>query len=132
MSSDRLATLLRQRQLLSTHLAWLDAEIAEASGLSPSTPPPASTPLPPPPPPSPPPARPGPEQAGTAPAGSLREADPEALARANALADSLLKDYAARNTDTPQSARRSCLMLTLAVGLLAVAGFMGIYLIYYR
>ncbi len=130
MPSDRLAALLRQRQLLTGHLAWLDAEIAEASGLSPEAAPAASPTAPP----TPPPPLPAPTTATeSAPTtGKLKEADPEALARANALADSLLKDYAARNTDTPQSARRSCLMLTLAVGLLGIAGLMGIYLIYYR
>jgi hypothetical protein len=135
MPSDRLAALLRQRQLLTGHLAWLDAEIAEASGQNPTQTPTPSVAAPTPTPPSPPQA-PASEPAIVATvavtAGKLKEADPEALARANALADSLLKDYSARNPDTPQAARRSCLMLTLAIGLLGVAGLMAIYLIFYR
>jgi hypothetical protein len=43
--SDRLQQLLRQRALLQEHLAWLDREIAEASGGAP-TPAPAATPSP--------------------------------------------------------------------------------------
>jgi len=130
MPSDRLAALLRQRHLLAGHLAWLDAEITEASGLNTdeTLAPPASPSV------SPAPPAPLPSTAidGPQTPGKLKDADPEALARANALADSLLKDYSARNTDTPQSTRRGCLMLALAVGLLGVAGLMAINLIFFR
>lgn len=130
MPSDRLAALLHQRQLLTGHLAWLDAEIAEASGLNPDeTLAPAAFPSAPAAPPAP---LPSTATEGSQTPGKLKDADPEALARANALADSLLKDYSARNTDTPQSTRRGCLMLALAVGLLGVAGLMAINLIFFR
>ena len=39
--SDRFQELLRQRALVQQHLAWLDGEIAEASGSTPATPTPA-------------------------------------------------------------------------------------------
>jgi hypothetical protein len=48
--ADRLAELLRQRALLQDHVAWLDREIAVASGSStvalPGTPPVAGSPVP--------------------------------------------------------------------------------------
>jgi hypothetical protein len=138
MPSERLATLLRQRQQLAEHLIWLDTEITAAEAVSTlqaapltaspsgSTPPalPAATAIAPP-------VTPG-APAGPEFTGKLIEADPAALARANALADSVLESYRAQSTDTPQATRRSCLLLAVAFALLCTAAVMGIYLFYYR
>ncbi|MEY4488705.1 MAG: hypothetical protein RIQ79_1213 [Verrucomicrobiota bacterium] len=132
--SERLATLLRQRQHLAEHLAWLDTEIASASSGSAaselntpavriaSTPPSLSIAQP---------ATPSPP-AGPEFSGKLIEADPDALARANALADSVLESYRTQSADTPQATRRSCLLLTVAFALLCAAAVMGVYIFYNR
>jgi hypothetical protein len=136
MPSERLAVLQRQRQILAEHLNWLDAEIAAEEKTS--TPDSAiqasrevalpSSPLP-----EPSPPRANPPAQPDAPADSvLKEADPEALARANALADTLIKEYRAQNPHSPESTRRSCLLLTVAFGLFGVAGLMGLYWFFYR
>lgn len=134
MPSERLAVLQRQRQILAEHLTWLDAEIAAEKAVSASTlhaPPEVA--LPPTPPPAPPPlGSDSPIPPAPPVTGVLKEPDPEALARANALADSLIKEYRAQNPHSPESTRRSCLMLTLAFGLFGVAGLMGLYWFYYR
>lgn len=136
MSSARLAALLRQRQILTEHLAWLDSEIAAASTASAAAtelPAVSENSAPVSPSPQPPPALPDAQPRPDAPVqGTLKQPDPEALARANALADSLIKEYRAQNPNTPESTRRSCLMLTLAMGLFGVAGLMGLYWLYYR
>lgn len=134
MPSERLAVLQRQRQILAEHLTWLDTEITAEKAVSASTlQAPPEVALPPTPPPAPPPlGSDSPIPPAPPVTGVLKEPDPEALARANALADSLIKEYRAQNPHSPESTRRSCLMLTLAFGLFGVAGLMGLYWFYYR
>jgi hypothetical protein len=127
MPSERLDALLRQRQLIRDHLTWLDSVITATSDpapLPPTTPPPLSSPLSP--------ATNNASPPATPPAGKLVEADPEALARANALADSLLHDYHSKNPDTPATTRHSCLLLTIAFVLFCTAAVMAVYLSHYR
>lgn len=140
MSSARLSTLLRQRQLLTEHLAWLDTEIAAASApASPSLTPqpapfvPVATSLPAPlspvpvTPPAPSVVDPLALPAAPAPA-SPSDTSPDALALANARADALLAEYRAKSDATPDNTRRSCILLAVGLGLIGIALIMAIYL----
>lgn len=147
MPEERLAELLHQRALLSQHVAWLDAEIARASGASSSLgipPAPAPAPLPSPPPPAIPAASAAPATPATidlapaaaAPAPAFPEPTPEpvseAVAVANKRADEIIANYAATESFNPESTRRSCLLLAIAAFLIGTATLIGIYLLNYR
>jgi hypothetical protein len=142
MPEERLAELLRQRALLSQHVAWLDAEIARASGASGSLgipPAPAPAPLPSPPQPIITAAPAAIAVAAVAPAPAADEpAEPapepvsEAVALANKRADEIIANYAATESFNPESTRRSCLLLAIAVFLIGSAALIGIYLFNYR
>jgi len=128
MSSARIATLLRQRQLVAEHLAWLDAEIlASATDAGPAQPAAAPAPadL------SPPPAQ-APAHPTNTPGAVPADGTPDAVAQANARADALLAEYRASETDTPENARRSCLLLTVGVALLGAIVLLAAYFLYTR
>lgn len=126
MPPDRLTALRRQRALVAEHLAWLDAEILAQAPFQTL------------------PAAPAPAPVNDVPAGpasapssaivdspSLIEPAPEALAAANARADEIIATYAATERLDPAAARKGCLQLALAFGLLGIAGILAVYLIYY-
>lgn len=123
MRPDRLTALRRQRALVAEHLAWLDAEILaqapfQALPVAPSVIPVAEPAAPSPSPPVP-----------DSPA--LIEPAPDALAAANARADEIIATYTATERLDPAAARKGCLQLAVAVGLLGIATVLAIYLIYY-
>lgn len=144
MPDDRLAELLRQRALLSQHLAWLDSEIAKASGAPlPSVP--QAIPLP---------AIP-PEAAvppavvlpisGIAPAATpattltevslpAEPAEPqsEAVIQANKRADEIIANYSATDRFDPNEAKRGCIVLAAGVFVIGATILIGIYLFNYR
>ena len=137
MPAERLAELLRQRALLSRHLAWLDAEIAQASspgsaGFQPApikTPPAPSAPAP----------APVPAPIATAaPTSPLPpdapDAEPvsEAVAVANKRADEIIARYAATDSFNPDSTRRGCLLISICIFLIGASVLVGIYLLNYR
>jgi hypothetical protein len=137
MPDERLAELLRQRALLSQHVAWLDAEIARASGAigSVGVQSPPTKPLPPP-------AQPiapaAPAEIAIAAADKVPAAEPapepvsEAVVLANKRADEIIAQYAATDRFNPESTRRSCLLLAIAAFLIGTATLIGIYLFNYR
>jgi hypothetical protein len=130
-SPDHLATLLRQRALISQHLAWLDAEIAAHTPGSAATPPPPPTP-----------ASLAVAVATPASAASLTEpipaataADtefPDPLAEANSRADEIINRYRSAEALNPADTKRSCLLLMAAVLLFSTAIIIGVYLLRYR
>lgn len=124
MPPDRLTALRRQRALVAEHLAWLDAEIhAQApfrslpaksvaeneNNVSPAVSPPTTV----------------------LDSPVLIEPAPDALAAANARADEIIANYTATERLDPVAARKGCLQLALALGLLGIAGVIAGYLIYY-
>jgi hypothetical protein len=123
MPDERLAELLRQRALLSRHVAWLDAEIARAGapgdvGIQPAPskqPPPPSVPA-----------------AISAPSIPEPEAEPEAVALANKRADEIIARYAATDSFNPDSTRRGCLLISISLFLIGASVLVGIYLLNYR
>jgi len=130
MSADRLAELLRQRALLHEHLAWLDAEIAAASGpaaTASATAPPAvairpATTAPRLPAPVAPAAAaiPAPALAppvGTAPTPGLTEASAEAI----------LSEYQVKPDNLRQDVRKGCLLYFAASFVLLGLGVLGLY-----
>ena len=134
MPSERLDALLRQRALITQHLAWLDAEIARATD-APTPPrslgdaqsptdavPVSETEAP---------AASTPESPSSVPSG-LPEAAPAALAEANARADEIIAKYSATDRFDEQGAKRGCILLAVAVFLLGTAGLMTVYLLYYN
>ncbi len=160
MPDVRLAELLRQRALLSRHVAWLDAEIARASGTaSPVLPPspsasdagPAAAITPPKSAPGAPilaplthpapvlssPPAPTPAPDVTTAESEAEPAPPpepvsEAVLLANQRADEIIANYAETDRFDAASARRSCLLLAIAVLLLGAAALIGIYMLNYR
>lgn len=133
MSSARLAELLRQRALVSQHLAWLDAEIVAASdpaaptaAVVPATPPAAAAPV------------------LAAPASAIAElraelspstapdASPdEAVALANQRADEIIARHSAEDRFDPDATRRGCILFAVFVGCLLVLGVVAIYYFQY-
>ncbi len=162
MPDERLAELLRQRALLSQHVAWLDAEITRASGApvpgsagscAPGSiqPAPKKDPLVPAPQtaiapaPTTSPAPAASASAALAPSAALTvsaddkptaepetEPVPEAVALANKRADEIIANYAATDSFNPETTRRSCLLLAIGVFLIGTAILSGIYLLNYR
>lgn len=104
-SSDRLATLRRQRAFLQDHLAWIDAEIAAATGTpSTSVEPPAAA----------------------VPSGAVSEST--APAEVSADADAILAEYRGSPGAVEQDVRRGC-FLYFAAGLVLLAlGGLVVYL----
>ncbi len=126
MPSERLDALLRQRALVSQHLAWLDTEIAAAN--SDGAPPPLATP-------SPPVRVPAPAPAFAAhedPTAFPPSAPPEVIAQANARADEIIAEHSTSDRFDPVSTKRGCILLAIAVSLLGVTGILGAYLFWYR
>ena len=105
--SDRLPELRRQRALVAEHLAWLDREIADASGDAPATPaaPPPVT--------LPPSTQPG--DAGDLPT-----------------AEKILAEFRREAERAPADMRRGCLWSFLAGMLLLILGVAAIYWLRYR
>lgn len=159
MPDERLAELLRQRALLSRHVAWLDAEIARASGAAPEqdratgdtpnvdTPAPLfpsaapvvarATPVPVVDSTLKPLAAPitnSPVTSGETGGAATPEEEPvsDAVALANKRADEIIAKYSAVDKFDPDATRRGCLMLTIGVFLIGTAILIGIYLLNYR
>lgn len=132
MSQERLTHLLRQRALLSQHLAWLDTEIASAHGeIIPAPtdktstavpvdgdnaifvktksplPSPASNPRPP-----------------------LAEDDPASLA--NKKADQIIASYSMADRFDPSATKRGCIAIAVGAGLILVGIFAVWYFVHYR
>jgi hypothetical protein len=112
--SDRLQELLRQRALVQQHLAWLDGEIAAASGQEPVNPPPASSPLRPVARPAPPPPSYVASQAAalarhavTAPAPSATRSDENPH---TAAADAILSEYRVEPDSLKTDVRKGCFL----------------------
>lgn len=123
-SPDRLASLLRQRALISQHLAWLDTEIAAHSATPADFPSPAipSAPTPA--------ALTPPAQPSSSLAIEPAVLDP--VAQANARADEIINRYRDTEALNPADTRRSCLLLLAAALLLSTALVIGIYWLRYR
>ncbi len=110
--SDRLAELRRQRALVQTHLAWLDAEIARAAGATTTTLPPAA---------------PAPTVAvpsAALPAVPATEDPP----RMTPVADTILEEYRVPEASLKNDVRKGCL-LYFAAALAAVAA--GVVVLYF-
>lgn len=117
--SDRLAELRRQRALIAEHLAWLDRQIAEASGAGGAKPPtslpgPHSAPSP----------VPGPQGVAvvaaalkaTAQTAGRPSESPEVVAAADAILEEYRQPEAALKTDI----RKGCILyFVAALGVLA-------------
>lgn len=137
MPPDRLSTLLRQRALLSQHLAWLDAEIASAHGETPFTPttaiPPSSS-LP---------------AAGTSiepgsnkemasafivetPTTALAVGAEDSVSLANQKADQIIASYSTADRFDPAAAKRGCILLAVGAGLVLVGIFAVWYYFHYK
>lgn len=104
MTPDRLKALQHQRMVVAQHLAWLDAEIADAGMPTPAD-----------------------ETAAPAAASTPPPAADDPRAQAEARADEILAEYAATDRFDPASARRGCIQLTLAVFALGALCLLGIY-----
>ena len=123
MSTDRLTALLRQRELVAQHLAWLDREIAEARGDTPASAPasaPATLPVEPA----------VADAAASAPPPNTDEPDPVTVA--NARANEILERYAATDRFDADSTRRGCLLFAVATLVLGLGGLFLIYVLRYR
>ena len=70
--------------------------------------------------------------AGTAVQPPEKAVEEEKLASANARADAILEEYAATDRLDPDAARRSCLLLAVALFLFGVAGLLAVYFFRYR
>jgi hypothetical protein len=104
MNPDRLAELERQRAIVRDHLAWLENEIAVATGSPPPSAPPAPSPTP--------------SASSSAPPAVPDPIAPE-ISRADHSADPAL---------AAASARRGCLLSAAA---LLLAGFVLLAIIYF-
>lgn len=129
MSADRLAELLRQRALIKEHLAWLDAEIAAASGpaaTSAAEPPtvtvrPATADARP----ASPVARETAEVATPAVAPAFAAATPPGLTEASA--EAILGEYQVKPDNLRQDVRKGCLLYFAASFVLLALGVLGLY-----
>ena len=123
MSTERLTALLRQRELVAEHLAWLDREIAEARGdTSASTPTNAPVTLPV-----------EPTVAGAEASQTPSDtAEPDPVTVANARANEILERYAATDRFDAESTRRGCLLFAIATLVLGLGGLFLIYVLRYR
>lgn len=107
---DRLAELRRQRALIAAHLAWLDREIAAASGLKDQATPKA-------------PAQPTPELATAIVAAALKAKHSATAAESPVVAadaDSILEEYRVPPDSLKTDVRKGC-FLYFAAALVAVA-----------
>lgn len=104
--SDRLSELQRQRALIQGHLAWLDQEIAAATG-KPVTP--AITPLP------------------VAKPAIPVPAEPAVAAAEEPLADELIAKFGAEEQTSPQNVRRGCITFFALAMALLLLGVYGLY-----
>ncbi|MEN9841422.1 MAG: hypothetical protein RL376_1222 [Verrucomicrobiota bacterium] len=126
MAQERLSSLLRQRALLTQHLAWLDAEIADAQGAPPAapyTPPtlpstPDKSPAP-----APVPAVPVSPPVNVEPA----PVEPDPVNLANQRADQIIASYSAVDRFDPSATKRGC--IALAAGALFI--MFGIFAVWY-
>jgi hypothetical protein len=144
MTPERIDALRRQRALVAGHLAWLDSELAAATGAGAPPGPEATNPIPlsapPPAAPSasvaPPPVVPGTtttEPVGAAEADEVNAPESEdKLANANARANAILEQYAATDRFNPEATRRGCILSAIAALLFGITALMVIYLVRYR
>ena len=136
MPPDRLSTLLRQRALLSQHLAWLDAEIASAHGETPFTQttaipnpsvlPVASTSI----------GTGGNEQAQVSftesPTPALSVGAEDSVSLANQKADQIIASYSTADRFDPAATKRGCILLAIGAGLVLVGIFAVWYYFHYK
>ena len=144
--SDRLAELLRQKQLLQEHLNWLDQEIARtATSAVLGTPPSPSV------------AKPAPEAPATPPeavvsalpatpavampvrktppASSIETAPPAPAGKseeAMRIADEILARYQQEEAIRPEDTKRGCIVLASAIFVILAAIFLVTYVLFYR
>ncbi len=136
MPPDRLSTLLRQRALLSQHLAWLDAEIASAHGETPDT---QTTAIP-------------PSSGLTAanvsigpggnekaqvsftetPTPALAVGAEDSVSLANQKADQIIASYSTADRFDPSATKRGCILLAIGAGLVLVGIFAVWYYFHYK
>lgn len=140
--SDRIAELLRQKQLLQDHLNWLDREIARAASsaagheIAPTLSAPAATPAATPPPPAESPAKPvvEPSTPVIAPAQSAAAA-PVATpksAEAMRMADEIIARYQQEDALRPEDTKRGCMVLAAAIFALMGLAFLISWWFFYR
>ena len=140
--SDRLAELLRQKQLLQEHLNWLDQEIARtATSAALGAPPPPSVAKPAPavtekPPseavadaPVAPPGASEPKPAPTEPRLVAPEGKSEEAMR---MADEIIARYQQEEAIRPEDTKRGCIVLASAVFVILAAIFLVTYVLFYR
>ena len=134
--SDRLNELRRQRELVEEHLAWLDREIAAASGLktaptatpSPAAPAPA-TPV------AAPPALPTPVLATPAvakPAAPPANASMPDAPPVEAVAESILADYRVKPDSMKSDVKKGCVLYFFAALAFVAAVVVGLYFLFQR
>lgn len=113
--SDRLAELRRQRALVQTHLAWLDAEIARTAGTLPPAAPASS--------------------ASAAPAAAAGGALPPVAAtedppRMVAAADTILEEYRVPESTLKSDVRKGCFLYFIAAFAAVAAGVLVLYFLF--
>jgi hypothetical protein len=104
--SDRLPELQRQRALIQGHLAWLDQEIASATG-KPATP--LITPLP------------------VAKPAITATARPPASAVEEPLTDDLIAKFGTETQNSTESVRRGCYIFFAVALVILLVGVYGLY-----
>jgi len=120
--SDRLNDLRRQRALVAEHLAWLDREIAETSGLSTVAPLAAPSPTPPAPP-----AHPEPATRVEA-LVTAAELSPEAAADAEAI----LEQYRVQPDSLQTDVKKGCFLYFFAALAFVALAVVGLYFFFQR
>jgi hypothetical protein len=115
--SDRLAELRRQRALVQTHLAWLDAEIAREAGPAPALPPATPATIP---------AAPPSVSDGALPALSATEEPP----RMTPAADTILEEYRVPESALKSDVRKGCFLYFAAALAAVAAGVVVLYLLF--
>jgi hypothetical protein len=108
--SSRLNDLRRQRALMQEHLAWLDREIAEETGM-PSGEPPAITDIP--------------NIPSTESAASASAAEP-----VSAEAEKVLDEFRVPPGDIQENVRRGCLIYFFVGLVLFAAAVVGLYFVF--
>ena len=129
--SDRLAELRRQRALLSEHLAWLDGEIAVATGQSgvPPVPPTLRPPATPPSEPSPSWEAPASRFLSQRPAATLSATTPVGSQPAPSDVDLIIQKYGSAPRSLKSDVRKGCFIYITAAIVLLVLGVTALYFI---
>ncbi len=102
--SDRLSELQHQRALIEGHLAWLDREIAAATG------------------------RPAAQSSAALPIAKPTAPVPVSAEAGEPLADDLIARYGAESKNTAESVKKGCFVFFALALVLLCAGVYGLYL----